>query len=463
MTRTFQENREESALGAKAEVRPAEGTSVPAPGTEVRPAGGERAGEPRRGEGVGEPREGERRLKVLLIASHAVQYATPQFRLMAQDPRVDALVAYCSLQGAEAGVDPEFGVPVSWDVPLLEGYRWVQVPNKARRPGLGRFFGLVNTGLWKLIRTGGFDAVVIYTGYAYASFWIALAAARSAGKALVYGTDGTSLRPRDTRWWKSWLKPLVAPRIFRMADVALVGSAAGAELMRSIGLPEERIALTPFAVDNEWWTQRAAEVDRGAVRREWGVPESSPVALYCAKLQPWKRPQDVLRAFARAGVADAYLVMAGEGPMRAELEAEAAALGVAERVRWLGFVNQSRLPATYSAADLFVLPSEYDPCPVVVCEAMLCGRPVVLSDEIRGRFDLVEPGKTGFIYRCGDVQALAGVLRNVLADRPRLAEMSAAARRRMETWSPRENLEAFVDGIERAVRRKSEQRAGSAS
>jgi len=282
MTRTFQENREESALGAKAEVRPADGTTLPATGTEVRPAGGERAGE---------PREGERRLKVLLIASHAVQYATPQFRLMAQDPRVDALVAYCSLQGAEAGVDPEFGVPVSWDVPLLEGYRWVQVPNKARRPGLGRFFGLVNTGLWKLIRTGGFDAVVIYTGYAYASFWIALAAARSAGKALVYGTDGTSLRPRDTRWWKSWLKPLVAPRIFRMADVALVGSAAGAELMRSIGLPEERIALTPFAVDNEWWTQRAAEPTSPRSSSSFSSTGKSSAWPRCSKApptRPWR-------------------------------------------------------------------------------------------------------------------------------------------------------------------------------
>ena len=421
----------------------------------MRSAGGERAGEPRTGEGVGEPREGERRLKVLLIASHAVQYATPQFRLMAQDPRVDALVAYCSLQGAEAGVDPEFGVEVSWDVPLLEGYRWVEVPNKARRPGLGRFFGLVNTGLWKLIRSGGFDAVVIYTGYAYASFWIALAAARSAGKALVYGTDGTSLKPRDTRWWKLWLKPLVAPRIFRMADVALVGSAAGAELMRSIGLPEERIALTPFAVDNEWWTQRAAEVDRGAVRREWGVPESSAVVLYCAKLQPWKRPQDVLRAFARAGVADAYLVMAGEGPMHAKLEAEAAALGVAERVRWLGFVNQSRLPGTYAASDLMVLPSEYEPFGVVVNEAMVCGCAVAVSDHVGAGAALVEDGRTGFIFPVGDVEALAVIMRGVLPDRARLAEMSAAARRRMETWSPRENLEAMVDAIERAVRRRA--------
>ena len=406
--------------------------------------------------------EARRRFKVLLVASHVVQYATPQFRLLAADPRVDALVAYCSLQGAEKGVDPEFGVEVSWDVPLLEGYRWVEVTNRARRAGLGRFFGLMNTGLWKLIREGGFDAVVIYTGYAYASFWIAAAAARSRGAALVFGTDGTTLRPRDTRWWKRWLKPRVAPRIFKMADVALVASAAGAELMRSIGLPEERIALTPFAVDNDWWTREAAGVNRAEVRRAWVVPEASPVVLYCAKLQAWKRPQDALRAFARADVANAYLVMAGEGLLRAELEAEAQTLGVAARVRWLGFVNQSRLPAVYVASDVMVLPSEYEPFGVVVNEAMLCGCVVAVSNQVGAGTALVENGRTGIVFPVGDVEALARILRDVLPNRAAREAMSAAARRRMETWSPRENLEALVDAIGRAVRRKTrlERRSG---
>lgn len=79
---------------------------------------------------------------------------------MAQHPRLNILVAYCSLQGAKPGVDPEFGVEVVWDIPLLEGYPWVEVPNKSPRPGLGRFFGLINPGLWELVGKGSFDAVV---------------------------------------------------------------------------------------------------------------------------------------------------------------------------------------------------------------------------------------------------------------------------------------------------------------
>src|SRR5439155_10898303 len=347
----------------------------------------------------------ERKYRVLFVGSHPVQYAAPIFREMARRGDLDIQVAYCSLQGAEPGVDAGFGVEVAWDVPLLEGYPWLQVPNRSPWPGSGRFFGLFNPGLWKLVCRGAYDAIVMYTGYRCASFWIVAAAAKARDTPLLFGTDASSLRSRDGNRWKSRVKPHLLSRIFRLADHVFVASVAGKETMLGLGIPEERIAVIPLVVDNEWWSCQAARVDRGAVRRQWGAQEGNPVALFCAKLQPWKRPQDVLRAFATASVPEAHLVYAGEGPLRAGLEIEARSLGVAERVHFLGFLNQSQMPAVYRASDLFVLSSEYDPCPAVVCEAMLCGAPVVLSDQIRGRFDLVQPGKTGFTYPCGDVDA----------------------------------------------------------
>ncbi len=393
----------------------------------------------------------ERRYRVLLVGAHPVQYAAPVFRKLAQHPRIELLVAYCSLQGAEPSVDPHFGVQVAWDVPLLEGYRWIYVQNKSPRPGTGRFFGLLNPGLWKLVRSGGFDAVVIFTGYVYASFWIAAAAAKSQRAALLFGTDAHELRPRDGRRWKVPVKRWLWPRLFRLADVVIVLSSGGVALMRSLGLPAERLALTPFVVHNEWWLEQAEKVDRAAVRAEWSVPGSSPVVLFCAKLQLWKRPLDLLRAFAKADVPDAYLVYAGEGPLRGQLEAEARALGVVGRVRMLGFVNQSQLPAIYRAADLLVLPSESESFGVVVNEAMLCGCAVAVSDRVGARYDLVRPGETGFVFPCGDVDALAAILGSVLRDPAGLQELRAAARRRMETWSPREYVEALVQAIEGAV------------
>jgi glycosyltransferase involved in cell wall biosynthesis len=390
---------------------------------------------------------------VLIIASHPVQYESPILRLLEQDTRVESEVAYCSLQGAEAGIDPDFGVEVKWDIPLLDGYKWSLIRNRSWAPRIGSFFGLLNTGIWSKIRRGNFDAVVILTGYVYATFWIAVIAAKLSGVPVLFGTDATSLQPRDGKRWKIAIKKRLLPAIFRLADIVIIPSEAGRQFILRMGISDSRIVLTPFVVDNAWWRQRASEVNRSEVRRQWGIPEDALVVLFCAKLQPWKRPDDVLRAFAKANVAGTYLVFAGDGSMRAGLEAEAKELGISERTRFLGFVNQTGLPPVYRSADLFAMPSEYDPCPVVVCEAMLCGCPVILSDEVRGRFDLVNEGRTGFIYPCGNVDAMAKTLAAILSDRAKLAELSRAAVARMETWSPRDHVDALVMAVERAQTR----------
>jgi hypothetical protein len=75
--------------------------------------------------------------RLLLACSHAVQYASRIFRKMAKDPRLDILVAFCSMQGAESGFDPQFGDEVTWDESELNGYPWVHPPNRGPRPGKG--------------------------------------------------------------------------------------------------------------------------------------------------------------------------------------------------------------------------------------------------------------------------------------------------------------------------------------
>ena len=391
-------------------------------------------------------------LRLLIVCGHPVQYMSPILRDLSRQTGVKLQVAYCCLHGADASHDPEFNTIVKWDIPLLDGYEWVEIPN--RGSGSEGFWGLCNLGLWKFIRRGNFDAVICHTGYIRASFWISYLAARRSRSAFLFGTDASSLAPRDSKRWKVILKKLLWPHLFGLADQTMVCSTAGVQLMHSLGLPENRITMTPFVVDNDWWNAQKAQANRAEVRKSWGVGSNDRVVLFCAKLQPWKRPLDLLQAFAAAAVPETFLVFAGEGPLREHLEAEAEKLGIASRVRFLGFTNQTQLPRVYSAADLFVLPSDYDPCPVVVCEAMLCGLPVLLSDEIRGRFDLVRSGSTGDIFPCADVQALAGALRRLLNDQSTLKKLGVNARVRMETWAPRDNILATVEAVNRAIQNR---------
>jgi glycosyltransferase involved in cell wall biosynthesis len=399
------------------------------------------------------PTDGKK-IRVLLLCSHPTQYSSPMWRRLSRHPEMDAIVAYCSLQGAEAQVDPGFGVKVAWDVPLLNDYRWLKLKNVSPHPRVGSFFGLVNPGVWKLIRKERFDAIAVFTGYMCATFWIALVAAKMLGVPLIYGADATTLNSVDGRAWKVPLKRLFWPRLFRMADVVIAPSSGTVELMRSLGISQDRIQLMPYVVDNEWWTENARHVDRRCVRKRWKIPEDASVILFCAKLQPWKRPQDLLRAFARTGISNSFLVYAGEGALRAELESEAMELRVRERVRFLGFMNQSALPGVYCASDIMVLPSEYEPFGLVVNEAMLCGCPVIVSDRVGARFDLVRENETGFVYPACDVEALTAVLRRALEFPERLARMGETAHRRMSAWSPEAYVESFVEAA-RQTRRLS--------
>lgn len=395
----------------------------------------------------------ERQYKVLAVCSHPVQYTAPLFRRMSQHPQIDLLVAYCALRGAEPGHDPEFGATVKWDVPLLDGYHWVHVPN--RGSGDESFLGLNNPGLWALIRDGKFDAVFCFTGYIRASFWISRLRAWFSRSSFIFGTDATTLNSMDGRKWKRPVKRLFWPFLYRLATQVIVPSTGTRELLLSLGVPPKRISFTPYTVDNEWWLAESAKVDREKVRSCWGIPDQAPVFLYCAKLQPWKRPQDLLRAFAKTEAGSAFLVIAGDGPLKADMEKEAASLGIQGRTRFLGFVNQSKLPSVYTASDVLVLPSSYEAFGVVVNEASLCGCAVVASDRVGSAADLIAPVDPALIYPCGDIEALSKVLSSLSRDREHCRQLGLTARARMASWSSENTVAGLLDAVETPIRRKS--------
>lgn len=382
-----------------------------------------------------------RPVKVLLVATHPVQYAAPLYRRYAEDPRLDMTVAYCSLQGAETYSDRDFCVDLSWDIPLLEGYRWVHPPNRSPRPRVTGLTGLINPGLWSLICSGEFDVVVCY-GYRMASAWIAFVAARRSGSALVFTTDAHSWEVQEgPKTWKSALKRVIVPRIFSFVDAVFAPSSASVEHIRQMGLDEGRIFMTPNVVANEFFA-RAQTPSSIELRRSWGVPEGARVALYVAKLVPWKRPLDLLNA--AIDVDGLHVVIVGSGVLRPELEAVAAQKRLSGRVHLLGFVNQQQLPEIYAASDFLVLPSEYEPFGLVVNEAFAAGRPAVVSDACGAAGDLVAGRETGFVYPAGDLDSLQQCLRALTDDLSLATEMGKTARRRIEEWSPQANAEAFA-------------------
>ncbi len=133
------------------------------------------------------------------------------------------------------------------------------------------------------------------------------------------------------------------------------------------------------------------------MRDEWEIPVDGRVVAFCAKFISRKRPNDVLRAFARAEVPNSYLLMIGDGPLADSLKAEVAQLGIADRVR---FTGRRQILATSGTLrwllTSWVFSSEHEPYGLPVNEAMICGLPVIASDRVGAARDLIREGDTGF-------------------------------------------------------------------
>jgi glycosyltransferase involved in cell wall biosynthesis len=222
--------------------------------------------------------------------------------------------------------------------------------------------------------------------------------------------------------------PPLHRRVFRKAyrggvvPVA-ISSQVAQSLAQVYGLTD--VPLIPNGIDVEKYQRGGAQ--REAWRRAQGLEVADLVCVTVGRLAPQKNYALLLRAFRQ--VADALpaarLLVAGEGVSREELEKLHGALGLADRVTFLG--ARADIPELLAAADLFVLSSDWEGHPLAVMEALAAGLPVVAT-AVGGVPEQVDEGRTGLLVPPGDPSALAAALLRLLPDAPRRGEMGERAR-----------------------------------
>jgi len=188
----------------------------------------------------------------------------------------------------------------------------------------------------------------------------------------------------------------------------------------SEGVPLERVTVIPNGVA----TPPAAE--RADVRRELRIADDAFAAYLPARLSPQKNQSAALQAFAAAFESDprARLVLAGTGRLEDALRAEAAALGLGERVSFLGFRDDAA--RLMRGMDAFLMPSLWERMPLALGEAMRAGLAVVTAPW-DGHADFVRDGETGVVATDGSAEAFARALERV-RDGDVRARLAASAR-----------------------------------
>jgi len=357
--------------------------------------------------------------------------------------------------------DPGFGQTLCWDIPLLEGYPWEMVPNRSRRPGF-RFWGIDNPELDGRLRVYAPDAVLCM-GYNYATFARLLLRWDRKRSPLLLRGDSHRLVPRKGA--REWLKRQLLTAIFRRFAAFLYVGEANRDYWRQHGVSEEKLFFSPHAVDNSRFmaNTEAAHQEARVWRRELGIPEDRQVILFAGKFEEKKRPQDLLEAFARAGLPQACLLLVGAGHLEETLRRTAAGLS---HVYFAPFQNQSRMPRTYAAADVLVLPSvgPSETWGLCINEAMCLGKAVIVSSHVGCARNLVVPGQTGLVFEAGQVDALADCLRQACASPDRLRAWGQAGRERVGGYcyeAASKGLCAALEGIGKYAVRSKECRARS--
>ncbi|MBY0336076.1 MAG: glycosyltransferase family 4 protein [Acetobacteraceae bacterium] len=221
------------------------------------------------------------------------------------------------------------------------------------------------------------------------------------------------------------------------ADLAVGVSGQVLEGLRADGMDPARLRVIPNGID-----PARLRPSGGDVRVECGIAPDAPVIATIGSLIPRKGHDVLLRALVQ--LPGVTLLVGGEGPQRAELEALAAAFGVAERVRFLGQVDD--VAKVIQAADIFALASRHESFGLVLAEAGWFGRPVVAARS-GGIAEVVAEGETGLLVPRDDPAALAAALGRLLADPAMRARMGEAGRARVEQ---RFTVGRMADGFEAA-------------
>jgi len=221
--------------------------------------------------------------------------------------------------------------------------------------------------------------------------------------------------------------------------VVTTGDALREQLVRQLGVPPDRITSIPTGIDAE----RFLPGDRDVARARLGLPASATLVGIVATLRSWKGHRYLLQAFAGLEAPDARLVVVGDGPQRAALEAQAGELGIRERTLFAG--DQPDVVPWLQSLDVFALPSyANEGVPQALLQAMFVGVPCVTTDA--GAIgQIAVPDCTAVVVPKEDADRLRDAIAALLADRERGARLAAEARTRVLS---RYTLEAMLDAME---------------
>ncbi|MEO9070115.1 MAG: glycosyltransferase family 4 protein [Ginsengibacter sp.] len=379
--------------------------------------------------------------KLAIITTHPIQYNAPWFRMLTERHKIKLKVFYTWSQ-SENGLkfDPGFGKQIEWDIPLLEGYEYEFIKNTSKNPGTRTHKGIVNPGLLQSIEAYHPDAVLV-NGWNFVSH---LKCLKYFHKRIPVFFRGDSTLLNEQKGLRKLARKMVLTRIYRNVDKALYVGTQNKKYFLQNGLKEEQLVFVPHAIDNERFMRSADENEK--VAQEWrrvlGISQNKLIFLYAGKFEDVKNPWLILEAAKELESSEVQFLMAGNGPLQSLLKEKAG-----KNIYFIDFQNQKMMPVLYRLGDVFLLPSKSETWGLSVNESMASSRAVLVTDHCGCATDLVEEGKTGYVFRSNDINELTQKIGLMLQHKDELKDMGKNALDKIQDWS----FDHIVEAVENLV------------
>lgn len=372
-----------------------------------------------------------RNIRVAVITGPPAPYREPVFAELAKRPGIELRVFHASTGHADLGWQSSNASKRDYDHVFLENY----MPERGRRlPAVG----YLSLGLPAELRSFAPDYLIVY-GYNQLSQWLAFRYALSEGVPFALRSDSNVHLDRSQSIQSSIRRRLLHQLVRKAHAVLPVGSANRA-YWETYGAQPSQVFMAPYAIDN-------AKVGRLIGDRTASATDAPLRLLYIGRLLPRKGVDLLIQAFNQlVDQTSATLTVIGDGPERARLESMQSP-AARTQTQWRGKLPNEQAIAAMRDADLFVLPSRYEPWGLVVNEAMAAGLPVVAHRQVGAAIDLMEDSVHGWLLEELTTDALLESFRQAAADREHLHMMGAMARARVQAWS----ISATVDGMIAAI------------
>jgi glycosyltransferase involved in cell wall biosynthesis len=389
-------------------------------------------------------------IKLAYLVSHPIQYQAPLLRLISEDPEIDLTVFFCSNISVGEFIDPEFKQAISWDIPLIDGYKHQFLPTLGRSDVLS-FVEPIVYGLRDRLLAGKYDALWVHGWGRWSHIYAIKTAYRLGipvllrGEANLHLESGSKMKKMLKAGFMRWL-------ISHTNQFLSIGSW-NRKFYLHYGAAEERIHSVPYAVDNSFFQSIAQEASRTReqFRESLSLKAGKPIILYASKLTTRKRVIDLLDAYIKLSPdghskPDVYLLIVGDGELRTELLSRVTELGW-NSIKILGFKNQTELPHYFDLCDVFVLPSFKEPWGLIINEVMNAAKPVIASDQVGSAPDLVKHGINGFIFKAGDIDDLYRALKSTLADPEQAKVMGKKSLEIINRWSFKQDISGIKSAL----------------